>query len=302
MINITMLGTSCMVPTKERNVTSIYLEYNGEGILIDCGEGTQRQMNIANISRTKVKKILISHWHGDHVSGLLGLIQTVSNNEQGVVIDIYGPKETKKRFSCLMDSTYFGNLNKITLNVYDLNITKLTKFYENDQYYLEAIPLDHNVPTLGFNFVEKDRRKIKVAAVQEIGIPEGPILGKLQEGKSILFKGKKYESDELTFVVQGKKVSFVMDTSYTKNAISLAQDADLLICESSYMDQHTEKGEQYKHLTANQAALIAQNANAKKLVLTHFSQRYTDLSPLQQEARDIFPETSAGYDFMKIKL
>jgi ribonuclease Z len=304
MINITLLGTSCMVPTKERNVTAIYLEYDGEGILFDCGEGTQRQMNIANLNRNKIGKILISHWHGDHVSGILGLIQTIGNNlgasEEKPSLEIFGPKETRERFQLLLRSTYFEN--KITYKITELPIDKLTRFYENDSYYLEAIPLDHNIPTLGYNFIEKDRLRIKVSVTHQLGIPEGPLLGKLQAGHDITFKGKNYSHKDLTYTVKGKKVSIVMDTSYTKNIIELSQDADLMISEATYLDKHMEKGEKHKHLTVKQAAMLAHAANAKKLVMMHFSQRYSDFSELESEAKDIFPESSIGYDFMKLKL
>jgi ribonuclease Z len=152
MINITLLGTSCMVPTKERNVASIYLEFNGEGMLFDCGEGTQRQMNIANINRNKVKRIFISHWHGDHVSGIVGLIQTINNSIEGATLEIYGPRETQKRFSSMLGAVYFDN--RVRFKIIELDIDKLTRFLETESYYLEAIPLEHNVPCLGFNFIE----------------------------------------------------------------------------------------------------------------------------------------------------
>jgi len=291
-----------MVPTKDRNVSGFYLDYNGEGLLFDCGEGTQRQMNIANINRNKVRKILISHWHADHVSGILGLMHTISNNNSDLPIEVFGPKETKKRFKSLMESASIGKINDMNIVVKELDIKKLTKFYENDDYYLEATPLDHNVPTLAYSFVEKDRRKIAVSKTKKLGLPEGPLLGKLQSGKAITFKGKKYSSNDLTYVVEGKKVTFIMDTAYIKNTIKAAEGADLLICEATYLEKHLEKGEQYKHLTVRQAGLIANNANAKKLIMTHFSQRYKEIKELEEEARDVFTESYAGFDFMKIKL
>jgi len=127
-----------MVPTKDRNVSSVYLEYQGEGILFDCGEGTQRQLNIANISRAKIKKIFISHWHGDHVSGIIGLLQTISNSVENSTLQIFGPKETKERFGYLMKSTYFNTLSNLNIILKELSPTKLTKIYENDSYYVEA--------------------------------------------------------------------------------------------------------------------------------------------------------------------
>lgn len=302
MITITLLGTSCMVPTKDRNVSGFYLDYKGEGLLFDCGEGTQRQMNIANINRNKVKKILISHWHADHVSGILGLIHTISNNQADITLEIFGPKDTKKRFKSLLDSTPMGKIGQVNITIKELDIKKLTKFYENEDYYLEAIPLDHNVPTVAYSFIEKDKRKIAVSKVKKLGIPDGPLLGKLQKGGDIIFKDNKYSSDDLTYIVQGKKITFVMDTSYTENTLKIAKDADVLICEATYLDKHVEKGEKYKHLTVRQAAQIANNANVKKLVMTHFSQRYKNAKEIEEEARDTFSESYAGYDFMKIKL
>jgi ribonuclease Z len=302
MINLILLGTSCMVPTKERNVSGFYLEYNGEGFLFDCGEGTQRQMNIANINRNKVKKLLISHWHADHVSGILGLLHTLSNGQEAASIEIFGPKGTKDNFNYLMKSTPIGKVLNINIKINELDISKHTRFFESDNYFLEAIPLDHNVPALAYSFIEKDKRKIAISKTKELKIPDGPLMGKLQQGKSITFKGKKYDADSLTYIVPGKKVTFVMDTAYTKNIYEIAKDADLLISEATYLNKHIEKGEQHKHLTVKQAAQIAHTANVKKLVMTHFSQRYTDVSELETEARDIFPESYAGYDFMKLKL
>ncbi|MFT4297894.1 MAG: ribonuclease Z [Candidatus Woesearchaeota archaeon] len=302
MINLTLLGTSCMVPTKERNVSAFYLEYNGEGILIDCGEGTQRQMNIANINRNKVRKILISHWHADHISGILGLLHTMSNNQDLKSIEIFGPKGSKENFSNLMKCTSIGKISELNLKVTEVIPSKLTRFYENDDYYLEAVALDHNLPALAYSFVEKDRRRIAVSKVKKAGLPEGPLIGKLQQGKNIVFNGKKYDSDDLTYIVKGKKLSFVLDTSYTKNIIDIAKNADLLLCEATYLDKHLEKGEQYKHLTVKQAAQIAHSSNVLKLVMTHFSQRYKDMTELEKEAKDIFPESYIGFDFMKFKI
>lgn len=301
MINITLLGTSCMVPTKERNTSAFYLEYMGEGILFDCGEGTQRQMNIANINRNKVKKVLISHWHGDHVSGLVGLIQTMNNGKEDMSLEVFGPVGTKEKMNHLMNSACFdNNLNIKVTEIKETN--KVINIYESNNYRLEAISLDHGIPTLAYSFIEKDKIKIKVSKTNEIGIPQGPLLGKLQEGKDIEYKGVKYKNEDLTYIKAGKKFSIVMDTAYTKNAITIAEEADILLCEATYLEEHAEKGEQYKHLTVTQAALIANNSNAKKLVMTHFSQRYSDVKELEEEARTIFAESFAGYDFMKLKL
>jgi ribonuclease Z len=235
------------------------------------------------------------------VAGILGLVQTIANHTEASCIEIFGPVETRERFNSLMNSIYFKSDN-ISFKITELDVDKLTTFYENEDYYLQAAPLDHNIPCLGFNFVEKDRLKIAVSKTTKIGIPEGPLLGKLQKGEDIEFKGKKYSSKDLTYVVPGKKVSVIMDTGYTKGILDLAQNADLLISEATYLEKHVEKGEQNKHLTVKQAALIASNVNAKKLVMIHFSQRYKHNKEIEDEAKDFFAESYAGHDFMKIKL
>jgi len=301
MIPVTLLGTSCMVPTKERNTTSFYVEYNGEGILFDCGEGTQRQMNIAGINRNKVKRVYISHWHGDHVTGLIGLIQTVNNGDEKTMY-IYGPKGTKERFNHMLKTVYFDNKIEFIITEVDSDIP--VQVTQTAEFEVNAINLDHGIPAVGYVFVEKDKRKINTSKIKKLGIPQGPLLGKLQQGKTITFENKKYKADELTTISRGKRIAIVMDTVFTKNAITIAQDADLLICESTYLHKDADRGEKYKHLTVQQAAQIAHSSNVKKLILTHFSQRYneTGVKELEEEARDVFPESYAGYDFMKLKV
>lgn len=295
-----MLGTSSMVPTKDRNVQAIHLEYKGEGILFDCGEGTQRQMNIVGINRTKVQKILISHWHGDHVSGLIGLIQTLGNSKDVSQLKIYGPSGTKKSMNHLLNSCIFDLT--VDLEINELDISEKKVFFENENYYLEAAPLNHKVPCIGYSFVEKDRRRIDLNKAKKYGLVEGPSLGELQKNIPIKKDGKLIMPDDVSFIVKGKKVSVIADTSFSANAQVLANGADVLICEATYKKEEEEKANEYNHLTSEQSALIASNAGVGKLVLTHFSQRYKDLSDLFEQAKNVFPNTVLAFDFMKIKL
>ena len=298
-MKLIFLGTSRMVPTRERNVQGIYLEYNGEGILVDCGEGTQRQMSIAGIKKNKVKKILISHWHGDHVSGIIGLLQTIGNEVKNSVIDIYGPKETKKRMNSLLNSCIYDA--NVILNIHELNPKKKIKFFENDNYILYCAPLKHNVQCIGYQFSEKDILKVDMEKAKKLGLKSSPLIGKLKEGKSILVDGKKILPEKITTVKKGIKIGFILDTLTCNGCIDVAKEADILICESSFSKEHDEKAENFKHMTAEKAAHIAQQANAKKLILTHFSQRYKQIDNLVEEARVIFPNTLAAFDFMQIK-
>lgn len=296
----TILGTSCMVPTKDRNVSGLYLEYKGEGMLFDCGEGTQRQMNIAGINRNKVRRIFISHWHGDHVSGIIGLLQTIGNQKDGPSkLYIYGPKETKIRMDHMMQTAIFDL--KMEVKIHDINPKKMAIVCETDDYVVKCAPMNHSIPCIGYVFIEKDRRRVNTPYLKKLNIPDGPHLQKLVEGKSIMHKGVKIDVEKATRVVKGRRFAIIPDTSVTPMAAELARDADVMIIESTYCSEHEDRAEKYKHLTAQQAALMAQEAGAKKLILTHFSQRYENTAHIEEEARTYFPNAHCAHDFMKIK-
>ena len=297
-MQIVFLGTSCMFPTKERSHSSVFLSYDNEGILIDCGEGTQRQMKISGINLNKITKILISHWHGDHVLGLAGIIQSLNVLEYEKKLEIYGPKGTKKNVKRLLSSFIFKNNLKMKIK----DLTKEGFFFESKKFKLESYNLDHGVPCLGFSLVENDKLKINMDEIKKKKIPFGPLIGELQEGKPVFFNGKKINPEEVSYSVKGKKVSFISDTALCKECYKLANDADILVCESSYSSTLENKSEEYKHLTSKQAALIASKANAKKLVLTHFSNRYKDTQELEDDARDYYDNVICAKDFMKINL
>ena len=305
-IEIIFLGTSAMVPTKERNVTGIFLSYKNNGILFDCGEGTQRQMNIAGINRNKADYVFISHWHGDHVSGLIGLIQTIGNqnsqNEEQKKLHIYGPKETEQRVETLLKTCIFEN--KISLEVHEIILKKneLLNVLETEDFIVQAASLDHSVPCLGYAFIEKDVRNIDIHKLEKYNLKPGPLVGRLQQGETIEYEGKKILPEMVSDKKKGKKVSVVMDTTTCEGAQRLAEDSDILICEASYTSKLDEKAENYKHMTAKQAALIANNANVKKLILTHLSQRYKTPEEVLEDAKDVFQDVQVAYDFMKIRL
>ena len=295
-----------MVPTKERNVTGIFLSYKNKGILIDCGEGSQRQMNIAGINRNKVDIILLSHWHGDHVSGLIGLIQTLGNqlsaNEERKKLHIYGPKETEQRMEHLLRTCIFDN--KIILEIHEIipKRDEILKIIDNEEFYIEAGSLDHGVPCLGYRFVEKDLRRIDMKKVTMLGITEGPLIGRLQDGGEVKVDDKTITPEMVSNIQKGKKISIILDTGVCQNAQILSEDVDLLVCEASYASQIGEKAEDNKHLTAKQAAFIANNAHAKKLILTHISQRYNTSEEVLEDARDVYENVEVAYDFMKVKI
>ncbi len=299
-MEITFLGTSSMVPTKERNVQGIFVDFKGEGFLIDCGEGTQRQMNIAGINRNRVKKILISHWHGDHTAGLLGLIQTIGNIEENKTLEIFGPKGSKKYMKHMLQSCAF--YNKVNIKVTEINPKKLTCFFENNEYQLLATKLDHSVPCIGYSFIEKDKLKINMQKARKFGLQESPILADIKLGKPIKFNNQIITPNDICETEPGQKISFILDTQLCNGCYELAENADLLISECVYAGDLENKAEKYKHMTAKQAANLASQSNTKKLILTHFSQRYKEITQVLEDAKNIFENTQCAYDFMKIKL
>ncbi|MBT7903378.1 ribonuclease Z [Candidatus Woesearchaeota archaeon] len=292
-----------MVPTKERNVSGIFLDYKTEGILFDCGEGTQRQMNITGIKRSKVTKILISHWHGDHVSGIIGLIQTMGSDQVTHTVRIYGPTETKKRVEHMMQTCIFDQ--KIEIEVMELEPvgTEVLRFFENENYALECAALDHKLPCIGFNFIQKDQLNVSMAKISKLGLSEGPYLRQIKEGKDVTVNGIKVLCKDVTYLKPGKKISYVADTQTCEGALRLAENADILISECVYASStHQEKAEQYKHMSAKDAAMLANRAEAKKLILTHFSQRYKNTQDIEEEASMYFDNVICAEDFMKIKI
>ncbi len=293
----TILGTSSMVPTKDRNHAAVFVSYKEEGILLDCGEGTQRQLKTAGIPLSKVKIILITHWHGDHVLGLPGMVQSMGSSKYTGKLKIFGPKGTKKRWELLKKAYVFEDRFEI-----EINDVKKKVFFETKEFQLEALELDHTTPCLGYAIVEKDRRRIKMDEAKKLGIPEGPLIGKLSEGEKIKINGKTIKPDEVSFIEKGKKLAYVTDTGLCKNAVTISKNADLLICESTYDDDLLEKAEKYKHLTARQAAQIANQADVKKLCLTHFSQRYKQIDEISEHAKMVFHNTICADDFTKVRL
>ncbi|MDO8657017.1 MAG: ribonuclease Z [Nanoarchaeota archaeon] len=297
MIEITFLGTGSMMPTKQRNHSAIVLSYKTENILMDCGEGTQRQMRIAGIKPAKITRLLISHWHGDHVFGIPGLMSSMGADKAETKLMIYGPIGTQKYLENVWKSFACKDIIE-----YEVKEVKKGKIYENDDFLIEAQPLKHSTPCIGFSFIEKDRRRIDLIKAKKYGLVEGPILGKIQKGEDVTFNGKKIKADDVSYVVPGKKVSYIADTVPCEGADALAKNADLLISEGTHLDDIKEKTEKFMHLTVKQAALIASENNAQKLVITHLSKRYTSPTETLEEAKTYFPNSMVAEDFMKVQI
>lgn len=297
-MEITFLGTSQATPTAEKGQTAILLTHSNENILVDCGEGTQRQFKIAKLNPCKISRILITHWHGDHVLGLPGLLQTLALNNYSKTLQIYGPYGTRQFMSLLLRTFIFRE--KLKVDVHE--ITKDGTFLEAKDFRLEAYKMKHFVPCLAFSFIEKDKHKINMNYIKKQGLEEGPILKNLQEGKNITWKGKKILASKATTLKKGKKVAFLFDTLANENCVKLSKQADLLISEATFLStEHSDKALERGHLTAKQTATIAKKAKAKKLILTHISQRYAKNNHIiLEEAKKVFKNSELAKDFMSL--
>lgn len=294
-INLTFLGTSNAVPTAERNHPALWLEWEGERILIDCGEGTQRQIKKAGLNPCKITRILLTHLHGDHVLGLPGLLETLEMSEYARQLDIYGPKGTQRHIS-LLEQTY----GKFSIN---LRVHELPQKIETEDWEIQAAPMDHGIPTWAYTFILKEKRRLDKAKLKKLKLPNTPLLGEIQRGRDIVLQGKKIKAKDVSYLQPQTKVAIIMDTKINANAIHLAENADLVICEATYAEKEKEYAENYKHLTASQAATIAKKAHAKSLILTHIAQRYEqNISAIENEAKKVFKKTRAVKDLEKIEL
>jgi len=269
-IKLNFLGTGSSVPTARRNHTANLLQYKDEVILFDCGEGTQRQFRLAGISASKITKIILSHWHGDHVLGLAGLLQTMSMNGYSKSLEIYGPKGISEKIRVLFD--LFG----IKGEDFNLKVKEIGDgiFFETQDFYLESMKMEHNAPTNAYSFVVKEKTRIDKKKLEKLKIPNSPLIGELVKGKKVKINGKEVDGAKMLYMESSRKVTIIVDSRKCDNAVLLSNGAGLLICESSFSAEESEIAIDHGHMTSKDACEIAKEANVKKLFLIHLSQRY----------------------------
>lgn len=292
-----VLGTSSQVPTRHRNHNGYFLRWDDQGILFDPGEGSQRQMTTYGVSTASITHILITHFHGDHCLGLASLIQRISLDRVSHVIQVHYPASGEEYFLRMRWASIYHDQAKLDPRP----IHAPGVIAENENLRIHADRLDHTVDCYGFRIEEKDSWNIDPGKLAELGL-EGPSVGELKQRGELEHRGRKIEIGEIAKRRAGQSMALVMDTRTCAAAGELAKDVDLLLIESTFLESEAAEAAEYGHLTARQAAEIAKNAGADQLVLSHFSQRYSDVEAFVEEAMPIHRNVQAARDGDRIAL
>lgn len=297
-MRLTILGTSSARPTIRRNVSGSVVEIDGESVLFDCGEGTQRQALIAGLRFSRLRTIAITHLHGDHVNGLFGLLGTLVLDGRTRPIRLVGPRGLAR----LIDVGLALRLFSPGYGIEVREFSGAAEVWRGTGYRVLCQPLDHSIETLGYVVVEDDRvGRFDVQRAAALGVPAGPLYGELQRGLAVTVEDSRIvrPEDVLGPKRPGRRVAYCLDTRPCAGDLALARDADLLVHESTFADDATAEAGAYAHSTARQAAEIAARAGSRRLVLTHLSSRYDEGGAARAlaEARQVFKQTVMAEDF-----
>ncbi|MDD2430502.1 MAG: ribonuclease Z [Firmicutes bacterium] len=296
-MKITFLGTGAGKPSKERNVSSLLLnmvEELGYAFLFDCGEGAQLRLMHLPVKLNQINHIFITHLHGDHLFGLPGLLGSRSFENKAVPLDIYGPKG----LALFIDTILKVSQTHLS---YPFEVTEISSgdaFYF-DRFKIETALLDHGLPSFGYRVTETKPGALDAEKLKELGVPPGPIYGRLKNGETVVLDGNTYRgSDFIKDQKTDRVITICGDTRKCDSAIKLAKDSSVLVFEATYMDIHQEKADKYYHSTSKDAASIASESGTRSLILNHTSSRYLDQGKaLLEEAKEVFGNTYLASDF-----
>ena len=291
-IKLIFLGTAGSAPTKERSSPGLYLEYEGNRLLFDCGEGVQRQLLLAGKSLLNLDAIFITHLHGDHVFGLPGLLSTMELNGRQWPLYVFAPPSALPRLRRLVHSVPFAPSFPLVWKGVREGV-----IYEKRLFRVRALPLDHTVETYGYIFEEKDRRRLLKEKLDALGIKDWRVYRKLKAGESVEVEGRVLTPEEFTYVVRGRRIAYFVDTRKIT-----PPPVDYLIADATFLSSEEEKARETGHMTVREAAEMAKLAGARKLFLYHISSRYRDPEKIVSEAREVFPESYLPSDLEEVIL
>lgn len=298
-----VLGCGGMMPLPYRHLTSVLLRRDGDLFLFDGGEGTQVSLRRLNLKWKKINAIFVSHTHADHVTGLPGILMLSAQVDRKEPLYIYGPPKIAE---------YIETSRKV-LDMY-INYPIIVKeivapcvVHKGEGFQIRCFPLDHTKTCVGYTLEEENRPGIfNPEKASELGIPVGPLWGKLQKGEDVVTPDGKtvHPCDVMGKARKGRKFSFVTDTLYKESIAKEVKNSDLLICEGMFEEELIDQAKEKKHMTAKQAATIAKNSGSKRMAMIHYSPRYTDkdLSKLLEEAKEIYPDAELTHDRMHFEI
>lgn len=294
MLKVLFLGTSGSMPTVARSLPAILIKRDGESVLFDCGEGTQRQMMRCRTG-FNLSSVFITHWHADHFLGLPGLIHTMSFQNRGNQLAIYGPRWAG-----------IPNLFSLINPQFEVDFIEVSPgdLIDFGSFFVEVFAVDHGTTSFGYIFKERERPgKFNRERAEQLGLKPGPLYKTLQNGESVSAGGRVISPEQIIGPERpGRKIVYVGDTRPSDSVIQAAKNADLLIHEATLAADLKEYAKTVGHSTASEAAQIAQEAQVLSLVLTHISSRYTNTSQLLEEARIIFPNTFVAEDLLEFEI
>jgi len=292
-LRVTFLGTAGAVPTVQRNVSAVHVNREGDELLFDCGEGTQRQMMRFGTGFS-LDHLLLSHLHGDHVLGLPGLLQTLEFNERDAPLAVHAPKGTRSAVESLAGTG--GTDPDFPVRVHEVAPGETA--VARDGYEVRAVDVDHDARAVGYALVEDDRkgRFDRQTAEDELGIPPGPKYSKLHRGEAVEHEGRVIEPEAVVGPPRsGRRLVYTGDTRPTEAVVAAADGADLLVHDATFADDRADRAGWTAHSTAREAATVAARAGARRLALVHVSSRYAgDVAAHERQARDELDDRGAS--------
>lgn len=297
MFELVFLGTSASAPSVHRGLSAHIILHREYRFLLDCGEGTQRQILTSGLGFKRLNKVLLTHGHLDHILGLGGFVSTLSRWENMDQVDIYAGRHTLRRVADLLFKVVFPN-GRAPL---DINLIAIEPgvIFHDDKFTLTAVPVSHRGPDCyGFVFEEKPHRPFLAEKAAELGVPFGPERSQLVRSNSIILPDGRVitPDDVLGTAVPGVKYVHIGDIGQTRNLVEVCRNADALVIEATYLQADAAMAEEFGHLTAAQSAQLAHDAHVKSLILTHLSRRYF-ARDVRQEAQAVFPHAQVAHDF-----